>query len=89
MCALSDTDLGKRLLGCGDGPAAFNAEASVRGANVVSVDPIYAFDGAAIAERIAAVRPQIEAGLRATPERYCWNQFADVDALVRIRLAAM
>ncbi len=89
MFALSDADLGRRILGCGDGPAAFNAEATVRGAQVVSVDPIYAFDAAAIAERIAAVRPQIEAGLRQAPERYCWDHFADVDALVRTRLAAM
>jgi len=89
MFALSVADLGGRILGCGDGPAAFNAEARVRGAAVVSVDPIYAFDAAAIAERIAAVRPQIEAGLRAAPERYRWEHFADVDALVRTRLAAM
>jgi len=89
MLALSDTDLDRRMLGCGDGPAAFNAEARVRGAAVVSVDPIYAFDAAAIAERIAAVRPQIEAGLRAAPERYLWTHFNTVDALVRTRLAAM
>ncbi len=89
MFALSDADLGQRMLGCGDGPAAFNAEASARGAEVVSVDPVYAFEAEAIAERIAAVRPQIEAGLRAAPERYRWDHFADVDALVRTRLAAM
>ena len=35
------------------------------------------------------MRPQIEAGLRQAPERYCWDHFADVDDLVRTRLAAM
>lgn len=89
MLALSDADLERRILGCGDGPASFNAEASARGARVVSVDPIYAFDANAIARRIAAVRPQIEAGLREAPERYHWEHFANVDALVHTRLAAM
>jgi hypothetical protein len=41
MFALSDADLEGRVLGCGDGPASFNAVATQRGANVVSCDPIY------------------------------------------------
>lgn len=89
MFALSDADLGGRILGCGDGPASFNAEATARGAEVVSVDPIYALTADAIAERIATVRPQIESGLRAAPERYLWTHFRTVDALVRTRLEAM
>jgi hypothetical protein len=65
MFALSEADLGRRMLGCGDGPASFNAGATLRGAEVISVDPIYAFPGDTIAARIAEVRPQIEAELRA------------------------
>jgi len=41
MFGLADADLGRRIVGCGDGPAAFNAEATARGARVVSCDPIY------------------------------------------------
>ena len=35
MFALSDADLDGRLLGCGDGPASFNAVATRRGAKVI------------------------------------------------------
>ncbi len=44
MFALSQTDLEKRILGCGDGPAGFNAQLSQQGGRVISVDPIYEFD---------------------------------------------
>lgn len=43
MFALSDEDLKRRILGCGDGPAALNAGLTGRGGSVVSVDPLYAF----------------------------------------------
>ena len=38
---LTDGDLSKTILGCGDGPASFNAELTSRGGNVISVDPAY------------------------------------------------
>jgi hypothetical protein len=40
MFALSDADL-QRVLGCGDGPASFNAVATRSGATIVSGDPLY------------------------------------------------
>ncbi|MGJ0532063.1 hypothetical protein [Methylocystis sp.] len=43
MFALSDADLRGGVLGCGDGPASFNADATTLGAHVISVDPIYMF----------------------------------------------
>ena len=42
MFGLGEADLDQRILGCGDGPASFNAETSSRGHTVVSIDPIYA-----------------------------------------------
>lgn len=41
MFALTDADLTGRILGCGDGPAGFNAEATRRGCRVISCDPLY------------------------------------------------
>ena len=41
MFNLSDDDLKRRILGCGDGPASFNASLTERGGNVVYIDPIY------------------------------------------------
>ena len=46
MFALDEADLGGRILGCGDGPASFNAEMSAQGRAVVSVDPLYAVSAA-------------------------------------------
>ena len=43
MFSLSDSELQGRILGCGDGPAAFNALLSRRGGRVLSVDPLTAF----------------------------------------------
>ena len=52
MFALDETHLGGRILGCGDGPASFNAELSAQGSTVVSVDPLYAVSAAAIERRV-------------------------------------
>ena len=41
MFNLSKIDLEKKILGCGDGPASFNAEMTKLNRNVISVDPIY------------------------------------------------
>ena len=43
MFSLTDSDLGKRFLGCGDGPASFNASMHTQGRAVVSVDPCTGF----------------------------------------------
>jgi SAM-dependent methyltransferase len=89
MFALTGSDLGQRILGVGDGPAAFNAGAYARGYDVTSVDPIYVFTAEQIAARIQAVRPQIEAGVRAMADRCVWERYPDVETLIARRLAAM
>lgn len=53
MFSLQEIDLQGRILGCGDGPASFNAEMTALGRAVVSVDPNYNFSGAEIAQRVA------------------------------------
>ena len=40
MFALSEADAQLRMLGCADGPASFNADATRQGASVVSCDPL-------------------------------------------------
>jgi hypothetical protein len=49
----TEADLQLRLLGCGDGPAGFNAVLTRQGGKAVSLDPVYAFDAAQIRSRIA------------------------------------
>jgi len=43
MFALSDDDLAKPILGCGDGPASFKPELTRWGGKIISVDPLYAY----------------------------------------------
>lgn len=52
MFSLSESDLNGRILGCGDGPAAFNAHLSKQGGQIVSVDPLYRFTAEEIRKRI-------------------------------------
>ena len=43
MFSLTDADLNSNILGCGDGPASFNAEMTKQNHSVVSIDPVYEF----------------------------------------------
>jgi hypothetical protein len=59
MFGLSQGDLNNRILGCGDGPASFNVEATGRGHHVTSCDPVYQFQADEIRRRIEDVYPEI------------------------------
>jgi hypothetical protein len=89
MFALSDADLQSRILGCADGPASFNAEATRRGARVVSADPLYRFDAAAIRARIDETSTRILDQTRQNVDEFVWNEIRSVDELGRIRMEAM
>jgi hypothetical protein len=73
MFGLTPTDLSHRILGVGDGPASFNAEASQQGASVISIDPIYCFTGAEILQRFDAVVDNIIEQVKATADDYVWG----------------
>lgn len=89
MFALSPDDLTGRLLGCGDGPASFNAEAAHRAGSVVSVDPIYAFSAEAINERIQDTHDEVLQQLRQNREDFIWEEANSPDRLVQKRLDTM
>ena len=89
MFALADADLGGRVLGCGDGPASFNAEATARGHAVVSCDPVYAFTAAEIGRRVEETHATVVGQLAADPSGYVWEEFLDPGHLGECRLAAM
>lgn len=89
MFALSAQDLGGRILGCGDGPASFNAELSDRGGCVVSLDPIYAFEAGSIRTRVQETAETVLAQTSANREAFVWDFISDLDDLRRRRLAAM
>jgi hypothetical protein len=89
MFGLSAGDLAGRTLGCGDGPASFNAEALAEGHTVVSCDPIYAFSALAIRRRVEQTYESVISQVKRDPQRFVWDYFRDPDELGRHRLAAM
>ena len=90
MLALTDDNLKGRIVGCGDGPASFNAEATARGHRVVSCDPLYQFEGSQIETRMAATTDEVLTQLRLNAHDFVWTDATpDHEALGRIRLAAM
>lgn len=89
MFRLSRADLSGRILGCGDGPASFNAEMARDGHHVVSIDPIYAYSGNEIRRRFDETIDDIMAQVKATPDNWTWSYHRDVDDLRRNRCDAM
>lgn len=90
MFALADEDLGRRIVGCADGPASFNADATRRGHLVVSCDPIYRFGKTQIEERITATYQQVLDQARRNAHEFVWGAgIRDVEELGAVRMASM
>lgn len=89
MFGLTEADLQGRILGCGDGPAGFNAELTARGGHVVSVDPIYAFDAIQIKSRITETYDTVLSQVRKNQADFVWMAITSVEELGRVRMLAM
>jgi hypothetical protein len=89
MFALSERDLSLRILGCADGPAAFNAVMARRGLNVVSCDPLYQFNAAQIRKRIAETYENIIDQTYRNMDKFVWDRIRSVEELGQKRRAAM
>jgi len=89
MFMLSDEELKGTILGCGDGPASFNAEVKALGGNVISIDPIYAFGKEQIAHRIDEVADEVMAQVRMKADDFVWENIPNPDALYTMRMQAM
>ena len=89
MFALTGTDLKRSILGCGDGPAGFNAGLTERGGRIISVDPIYIFDASQINKRISETRKTVMSQIRENQNEFIWNAIASIGELERIRMSAM
>lgn len=89
MFALTEEDLEKTILGCGDGPASFNSHMRCRGKHVVSVDPLYQFSKVQIRERIDVAYGAIMEQMIENQSAYVWTTIRSVEELGRLRMAAM
>ena len=89
MFSLSDEDLERMILGCGDGPASFNAELTALGGRVLSVDPMYRFSAEEIQQRIRRVYPGMLSQLARQRDEYLWRHFRDPSHVGSVRMSAM
>jgi len=89
MFLLKDDDLQKTILGCGDGPAAFNAELTKAGGKVVSTDPVYRFSVDQIRSRVRDVYPEIMSEVSKNPDDYIWDSIRNARQLAQVRMDAM
>jgi len=90
MFALTEADLARRILGCGDGPASFNTDLTRRGGRIVSCDPLYQFDASQIRQRISDTSAEVLEQAQQNAHEFVWDDaIPDVDALGRVRMAAM
>src|SRR5690349_17126839 len=78
-----------RILGCGDGPASFNAEATARGAQVISCDPIYQFSAADLRRRVDESATQVLDQTRRNADEFVWTTIRSIEQLAAVRTAAM
>jgi hypothetical protein len=89
MFSLSNDDLSKKILGCGDGPASFNAELTEQNGHVISVDPIYQFNADQIQSRIGEVYSQVIEQVSKHKDDYVWKHIPNVEVLGKVRMQAM
>lgn len=89
MFSLSELDLKGRIVGCGDGPASFNAEMTERGYDVISADPLYALSAATIKQRVEATFDVMMEQLRQNEDDFVWTHVPSITALGQRRMEAM
>jgi hypothetical protein len=86
---LAESDLAGLILGCADGPASFNAEATAFGHRVISCDPTYAYSDIEFERRAEACYEVVISQVKENIEKYIWGYFRDPNHLGQCRLAAM
>lgn len=89
MFTLTDADLDSFILGCGDGPASFNAEATARGHSVVSCDPIYRFSTSEVRQRIHETTEVILDQTSRNRHEFVWTSIRSVEELRDLRTSSM
>jgi hypothetical protein len=89
MFNLTESDMNKIILGCGDGPASFNSIMNQKGKQAISIDPIYQFNEKEIEKRIEETFINVINQTRNNKDKFIWTRIKDVDDLGRIRMSAM
>jgi hypothetical protein len=89
MFALGSDSVRSRILGCADGPASFNAEATGSGLSVVSCDPLYRFSASQIRHRILETSEVVLEQTLRNREEFLWTSINSIDDLRELRMSSM
>jgi len=89
MFSLSTSDLGKSILGSGDGPASFNSILTQQNGSIVSVDPLYSCTTEQIQQKIDETYETVLKQTRENKDEFVWDFIPSVEALAEKRMAAM
>jgi SAM-dependent methyltransferase len=89
MFGLTPYFLSKKVLGCGDGPAAFNAVGNAFGGNITSIDPIFNLSKKEIEKQINETFGEVINQTKSNLEMFNWEMFGNVEGLGKIRMKSM
>lgn len=89
MFGLDESEFDGYILGCGDGPASFNAKMSAQGHAVVTVDPLYAVSAAAIERRVEETFDEVTGQMRQHLDEFVLKHVPSIAELGQRRMAAM
>ena len=89
MFNLSNDDLSRLILGCGDGPAGFNARMKTKGNRVISCDPLYTFSCSQIRQRIFEAKNEVMQQVRENMQNFTWKSICSPEELEQVRMDAM
>ncbi len=89
MFKLTNNDTHKSILGCGDGPAAFNQQLTKQGGRAISIDPIYQFSASQISTRIDEIYDEVLLQVSNNKADFIWKNIKSVTELGQIRMQAM
>ncbi|TAJ11095.1 SAM-dependent methyltransferase [Marinilabiliaceae bacterium JC017] len=86
---LTETDLKKRIISFGDGPASFNYEMTLNHCNVTSLDAIYRFNKEEISHQFLASRREMMKQIKKNTPHYNWTDIKNIQKLARISMKAL
>ncbi len=89
MFGLTEVDLGRCIIACGDGPSAFNSVLTKKGGNIVSIDPLDVCDAEQIRSRISESYETVMAQMRQNQSNYVWGAIPSIEQLGSLRMFAM
>lgn len=82
-------DVKLAILDCAGGPASFNVEMTRLGYKVISCDPVYQFTTSEISQRIQDTYQVVIDGIRATWDKFVWQDIQSPEQHGQLRMAAM